>query len=180
MVWDPVSGTLLKTVDMQSFFISPGLVSSDWTLIQTYYYISKINFVQLFTTSDQLPGGSRDPNYFTKINSSSYNFNSNFICAGADPSQNAWHVSVITQKFSTKTMGVYLDGVYLGANSSPLANNAAGLYPGNAQHMNFFQNGNQSTLCRVGTIMLVPRVISQAEVTAVTNSCLDHWTVKTF
>ena len=76
-------------------------------------------------------------------------------------------MTVTTHKISAKTLQVYHDGTYLGE-SSPLANNPSGLYPANAEHMNFYQNGNQSTLCRMGSIMLVPRVITQAEVTTVT------------
>jgi hypothetical protein len=178
MVWDPTTGTLIKSVDAQSFYIAPGLSSSDWSLVLCYYYTGKQNFVQLFTTSDLAPGMSRNPNYFTKTGANSYDFNSTTICSGADPSVNAWHVSVITHAIATKTFTVYLDGVLMGSNPSAMPNIAAGPYPGDLAYLNFYQNGNQATLCRVGTTMLVPRKITLAEVTAVTSSCLAHWQPK--
>ena len=101
--------------------------------------------------------------------------NGNNVCNGADPTVNTWHVTVITQDFSTKQFTVYHDGTLMGSNSSAMVNNADGLYPGNLEYCNFFQYGNQSTFCRVGTIMLVPRIITPTEVTDVTSSCLTYW-----
>ena len=178
MVWDPTTGTLIKSVNAQSFYIAPGLTSSDWSLVMCYYYTGKQNFVQLFTTSDLAPGNRRDSNYFTKIGANTYDFNSTTICTGADPSLNAWHVSVITHAIATRTFTVYLDGVLMGSNASPMPNNSAGKYPGDVAYMNFYQNGNQISFCHLGTTMLVKRQITPAEVTAVTSSCLAHWQPK--
>ena len=175
MIWDASSGTLRKSENYQSFYIKPSLVNSDWTIIQCYYYISKITGLQLFAINSTPPGGVRNPNHLTKVSANSYRFNTNVICDGPDPSQNAWHVSVTTYNVATQGLGIYLDGAYVGGNSTPLV----GTSGADMTYCNFYQYG-YSTICRVGTIMIVPRAISQAEVSAVTDSCLAYWTRKVF